>query len=183
MSFVPTEPYLAQTARWPATGRHVLAHYDDDSVVVYQAYRPAIGRYAAKHGHFGGDFSLARMSWIKPNFLWMMYRCGWATKVDQEVVLAITLQRAAFDAILATAVPSSYAAQRYADEAGWRAAVLARGRRFAALRDRIRAIRLRHCVFTAQRAAEMPCAPHGAEQRDESRARRRDPPLEAAPRL
>ena len=62
MSFVPTEPYLAQTARWPATGRHVLAHYDDDSVVVYQAYRPAIGRYAAKHGHFGGDFSLARMS-------------------------------------------------------------------------------------------------------------------------
>jgi len=24
-----------------------------------------------------------RMTWIKPNFLWMMYRSGWASKKNQ----------------------------------------------------------------------------------------------------
>jgi hypothetical protein len=115
------EPYLEQNARWPAAGRHVLAHYDDESVVVYQAYRPSIGEYAAAHGYFGGpDFSLSRMSWIKPNFLWMMYRCGWASKEGQEVVLAIRLRRAAFDDVLAQAVPSSFDPADYADEAAWK---------------------------------------------------------------
>jgi len=101
----------------------VLAQYDDDSVVVYQAYRPSIGRFAAEHGYFGGEFSLSRMSWIKPNFLWMMYRCGWATKEGQEVVLAVWLARAAFDEILSLAVPSTYWDHRYADRAAWQADV------------------------------------------------------------
>lgn len=118
-----TELYEQQAARWPRSGRHVLAQYDDDSVVVYQAYRPAIGELAAKHGYFGGEFSLGRMSWIKPNFLWMMYRCGWATKEGQEVVLAIWLARTAFDEILAQAVPSSFDAKHYHDRDAWQAAV------------------------------------------------------------
>jgi hypothetical protein len=75
-----TEPYLAQFRRWPQTGRHILAQFDESTIVVYQAYRPAIGNFAASHGYFGGPFSLNRMSWIKPNFLWMMYRSGWGTK-------------------------------------------------------------------------------------------------------
>ncbi len=87
------EPYLVQIRRWPKTGRHILAQFDDESVIVYQAYRPAIGHFAAKNGFFGGEFSLSRMSWIKPNFLWMMYRCGWASKEGQEVVLAVRLKR------------------------------------------------------------------------------------------
>jgi hypothetical protein len=78
------------------------------SVTVYQAYRPAIGHFAANYGYFGGEFSLSRMSWIKPNFLWMMNRCGWATKEGQEVVLAVRLRRSAFDEILRRAVHSSF---------------------------------------------------------------------------
>ena len=117
------EKYEAQNARWPQTGRHVLAQFDDETVVVYQAYRPSIGRFAAEHGYFGGEFSLGRMSWIKPNFLWMMYRCGWATKEGQEVVLAIWLARSAFDEILAQAVPSSFADRYYKDREAWQAAV------------------------------------------------------------
>jgi hypothetical protein len=117
------ESFQAQSARWPAAGRHVLAQYDDASVVVYQAYRPSIGSFAAAHGYFGGGFSLGRMSWIKPNFLWMMYRCGWATKAGQEVVLAVWLAREAFDHILSLAVPSTYWDHRYADRAAWQADV------------------------------------------------------------
>ena len=58
-------------ATWPRAGRHVLASYDDTTVVVYQAYRPSIARFAVQHGYFGGnDFSLSRMSWIKPCLLY-----------------------------------------------------------------------------------------------------------------
>jgi hypothetical protein len=117
------EPYLAQRSRWPQQGQHVLAQFDAESVVVYQAYRPAIGRFAAEHGWFGGEFSLSRMSWIKPNFLWMMYRSSWGTAEGQEVVLAIWLRRAAFDEILAQAVASSYGASGATDRRAWQDAV------------------------------------------------------------
>jgi hypothetical protein len=117
------ERYHEQQARWPAEGRHILAHYDEASVVVYQAYRPAIGEYAAQHGRFGGEFSLNRMSWIKPNFLWMMYRSGWGTKDGQEVTLVIWLRRAAFEEILREAVPSTFAPEVYASYDEWQAAV------------------------------------------------------------
>jgi hypothetical protein len=109
--------------RWPQSGRHILAHFDHSSVTVYQAYRPSIGLHAAKHQQFGADFSFARMSWIKTNFLWMMYRSGWGTKEDQEVTLAVRLKRAAFDSILEDAVHSTFFSEVYQDRAEWERAV------------------------------------------------------------
>lgn len=126
MSSLTLEPWRTQADRWPGAGRHVLAQFDAGSVVVYQAYRPAIGRWAAEHGHLGGpDFSLGRMSWIKPNFCWMMFRSGWGTKEGQEITLALRITRAAFDALLAAAVPSSFGAVpgRWANPEAWKAAV------------------------------------------------------------
>jgi hypothetical protein len=118
------EPYEQQNTRWPTRGRHILAQFDETSVVVYQAYRPSIGNFAAANQHFrGGGFSLDRMSWIKPNFLWMMYRCGWAQKDGQEVVLAVRIKREGFDAILEAAVPSSYHRHRYEKREDWQKAV------------------------------------------------------------
>ena len=38
--------YAQQRKLWPASGRHVVAQFDDDSVVVYQAFRPSIAEYA-----------------------------------------------------------------------------------------------------------------------------------------
>lgn len=118
-----TEPYLEQVKVWPRDGRHILAQFDDDTVVVYQAYRPAIGRFAAEHGVFGGDFSYSRMSWVKPNFLWMMYRSGWGTKENQEFTLALRVSRAFFDSLLAAAVPSSWDREQFDTEADWSRAV------------------------------------------------------------
>lgn len=117
-------PYVDQAARWPAEGRHILALHDDREVVVYQAYRPSIAEAAVADGKLGGGgFSLGRMSWIKPNFLWMMFRAGWATKEGQERVLALHLERAAFEALLARAVPSSHVPALYPDERAWHHAV------------------------------------------------------------
>jgi hypothetical protein len=115
-----TESYLAQKARWPASGKHVLAQFDGETVVVYQAYRPSIGHYAVAQKRLGGpEFSFGRMSWIKPNFLWMMYRSSWGTKQDQEINLAIRLKRAGFDEILRRAVHSSYDAA-YGTHEDWK---------------------------------------------------------------
>ena len=117
------EAYLAQQPHWPVSGKHILAQYDESSIVVYQAYRPAIGHFAAHHGYFGGDFSFTRMSWIKPGFLWMQYRSGWGSKPDQEVTLAVRILRSAFDELLRLAVPSTYQKNCYDSEAEWKRAV------------------------------------------------------------
>lgn len=49
-----------------------------------------------------------RMTWIKPSFLWMMYRCGWAEKENQKRILAIDIKRSVFDYIVQNAVISTY---------------------------------------------------------------------------
>jgi hypothetical protein len=118
-----TAPYAEQCAGWPSAGRHILAHYDQDTIVVYQAYAPAIATYALEHGCFGGGFSYQRMSWVKPNFLWMMYRSDWGRAPGQERVLAVRLRRAFFESLLARAVASSFRASGYTDEGAWKAAV------------------------------------------------------------
>jgi hypothetical protein len=118
-----TERYVIQASLWPESGRHILAQVDAESVIIYQAYRPAIGSYAAKHGYFGGEFSLSRMSWIKPNFLWMMYRSGWGTKPGQEVTLAIRIRRKFFNDLLAEAVESSFSERQYPSWVDWQKAV------------------------------------------------------------
>ena len=118
------ELHSVQSANWPACGEHVMAHFDAESVVVYQAYRESTGRYAIEHGQLGGpDFSFARMSWIKPNFLWMMYRSGWGTKPGQEITLGLRVRRAFFDRLLREAVASSFDPARHASREAWQAAV------------------------------------------------------------
>ncbi|EDP96712.1 hypothetical protein KAOT1_16153 [Kordia algicida OT-1] len=115
--------YITQNNEWPQNGHHIMAQYDDEKIIVYQSYRPAIGLFAAENQFFGGPFSLERMTWIKPNFLWMMYRNGWGTKVGQEVVLAIHLKREAFQKYLENAVHSSFKPELYESQEMWKEAV------------------------------------------------------------
>src|SRR5262245_28535198 len=63
------------------------------------------------------------MSWIKPNFLWMMYRSGWGTKEGQETTLGLRLRREFFDSILAQAVASSLNQSDQASQETWRASL------------------------------------------------------------
>ncbi len=118
-----TRNYSEQVSDWPRSGRHILAQFDKKNITVYQAYRPEIGHYAVENQKFGGAFSFSRMSWIKPNFLWMMYRSGWGTKPGQEVILAVTIPCSLFDEILAKAVPSTYSSSLYSDVDEWKCSV------------------------------------------------------------
>jgi Domain of unknown function (DUF4291) len=105
---IELKKYKEQIIEWPTNGHHIMAQYDTEKVIVYQSYRKEIGNFAVKNQYFGGAFSLNRMTWIKPNFLWMMYRNGWGTKTDQEVVLALHLKLSAFENYLQNAVYSSF---------------------------------------------------------------------------
>ncbi|MFC4898239.1 DUF4291 family protein [Streptosporangium amethystogenes subsp. fukuiense] len=67
--------------------RRIRAVYTASTVTVYQAYTPEIGLPAARYGRFPTAWKRDRMTWVKPSFLWMMYRCGWGTKEGQETVL------------------------------------------------------------------------------------------------
>jgi len=113
------ESYIRQSTDWPRAGRHIIAQYDQDAVIVYQAFCPAIANEALSLQRFGASFSRSRMSWIKPNFLWMMYRCGWATKAGQERVLAVRIRRSFFENLLMRAVWSSYTPELYSNADEW----------------------------------------------------------------
>ncbi len=119
-----TETYFTVDNRLPKIGQHIIAHQTEEQLVVYQAYHQQIADYAVKDQMLGGShYSYNRMSWIKPNFLWMMYRCGWASKKNQERVLAIWIKKSDFETILKEAVFSSYQSTYYNDEQHWKEAL------------------------------------------------------------
>ena len=100
--------------------RQIRALHDDQTITVYQAYAPEIAEPAVAAGRFTDAFQRDRMTWIKPSFLWMMYRCGWATKPGQERVLAIRMRRDGFDWALANSALSSYEPGVHADRDAWK---------------------------------------------------------------
>ncbi|MFE6484240.1 DUF4291 domain-containing protein [Streptomyces sp. NPDC057757] len=59
------------------------------------------------------------LTWIKPSFLWMMYRCGWGRKEGQETVLAVEITRDGFEWALRHACLSSFVRGAHPDLASW----------------------------------------------------------------
>lgn len=102
--------------------RQVRAQYTATTLTVYQAYSPAIAEPAVAAGRFVPPFKPDRMTWVKPSFLWMAYRSGWATKPGQERVLAIEITRQGFEWALAHASLSHFEPGTYADHDAWAAA-------------------------------------------------------------
>lgn len=99
--------------------RRVRALHTESTITVYQAYPPGIGLPAARTGRFPSTWKRDRMTWIKPSFLWMMYRCGWGAKEGQETVLAVEISRTGFEWALRHACLSSYSPGVHSDRAAW----------------------------------------------------------------
>ncbi|MFJ4779345.1 DUF4291 domain-containing protein [Streptomyces sp. NPDC088762] len=99
--------------------RQIRAHHTDTTITVYQAYAPHLGEPAARDNRFPPAWKRERMTWVKPSFLWMMYRCGWATKADQETVLAIEITRSGFDEALRRACLSHHEHGVHEDHEAW----------------------------------------------------------------
>lgn len=99
--------------------KQIRAVFDETTVRVYQAYKKEIAEEAISLGTFGKQFNRNRMTWIKPSFLWMMYRCGWAEKEGQEYVLAIDIKREAFNYLIEHAVLSTYGDEMGINKKEW----------------------------------------------------------------
>lgn len=120
------EKYNYQQTQLPTQGKHIIAQSDDETITVYQAYNNAIAKFAIANQKFGGNsYSFSRMTWIKPNFMWMMYRAGWATKENQERILAIKIKHEGFNKILREAVHSSFQGSIYKSHEEWKARLAA----------------------------------------------------------
>lgn len=122
---IQTINYKEYLKRIPTEGRHILAQQTGEQILVYQAYNNKIADFAVENQYFGGDsFSYSRMSWIKPNFLWMMYRCGWAGKTNQERVLGLWIDKKDFENILSKSAFTSYKEDTYGNRENWKQALL-----------------------------------------------------------
>ncbi|WP_433256801.1 DUF4291 domain-containing protein [Streptosporangium sp. CA-135522] len=101
--------------------RQIRAAYTQETVTLYQAYDPHIAGPAVTAQRFVAPFKRERMTWIKPSFLWMMYRCGWAAKPGQARVLAIDITRDGFEWALAHACLSHHDGDLHGDRDAWAA--------------------------------------------------------------
>ncbi|MPQ71796.1 MULTISPECIES: DUF4291 domain-containing protein [unclassified Pseudomonas] len=101
--------------------RQIRAVYDATTIRVYQDYSDAIADAALAQGKFASPpFKMDRMTWIKPSFLWMMYRAGWGFKdAGQKRILAIDITREGFEWALAHSCLSH--ADESIDMAEWEA--------------------------------------------------------------
>ncbi len=103
--------------------REIRAARSTDAIEVYQAYPESIASAALEAQRFVPPFRVERMTWIKPSFLWMMYRSGWGQKPGQERILRVTLRRDAFDWMLEHAVLSHFVGDVHGTRDEWAAAV------------------------------------------------------------
>ncbi|MFI6205799.1 DUF4291 domain-containing protein [Streptomyces sp. NPDC051041] len=100
--------------------RHgIRALHTASTITVYQAYCPELGLPAVREGRFPAAWKRDRMTWIKPSFLWMMYRSGWGTKPGQETVLAVEITRDGFEWALRHACLSHYVPGLHPDRSAW----------------------------------------------------------------
>lgn len=100
--------------------RQIRAVHDAETVTVYQAYSAEIAGPAVAAQRFVSPFKSGRMTWIKPSFLWMMYRSGWATKPGQEQILRIRIEREFFDTALAHSALAAYEPDLHESHEQWR---------------------------------------------------------------
>ncbi len=116
-----TIKYAQYEQELPQSGRHIIGQTFKENIIVYQAFSPNISKWAVENQQFGGGhYKFTRMSWIKPNFLWMMYRAGWAMKEHVQNILAIEISKSNFEILLAEGVHSAYNEKIYRTPENWK---------------------------------------------------------------
>lgn len=103
--------------------RQVRAVYKPETLIVYQAVPVPVALAAARAGKFVPPYKRDDIMWIRPSFLWMMYRCQWATAVGQERVLEVEMTREGFEWALTHSCLAQYDHAYYGDRETWAAAL------------------------------------------------------------
>jgi Domain of unknown function (DUF4291) len=103
----------------PPPFRQIRALQTQSTVTVYQAYPAEIATPALEANRLVSPFKIERMTWVKPSFLWMAYRCGWGTKPGQDRVLAIEITKTGFEWALEHSCLSHFELASHESEEAW----------------------------------------------------------------
>lgn len=104
--------------------RAIRAVFDNETITIYQAYRSEIAIPAVRNQKFVYPFKMNRMTWIKPSFLWMMYRSGWGQKEGQEHILAIQIKREGWEWALKNACLTHFDKNIYSSQEEWKESLI-----------------------------------------------------------
>lgn len=116
----------------PRPYREIRGIFTPDAIRVYQAFPNAIAQPALERQRFVAPFRFDGITtWIKPSFLWMMTRSNWGRwcrknrgkEPEHEgdtTILAIMIERACFDRLLACARPTHREERPDLDTGGWK---------------------------------------------------------------
>lgn len=104
-----------------STPLHMIrANYGRDTIRLYQAYDDRIADASlAAQQLCGPGFSLGRMTWIKPSFLWLMHRSQWAQKKGQTRILGLELSREGWEEALSHAVLTEFVPGVHPSRQAW----------------------------------------------------------------
>ncbi len=98
---LPVAPWSEVNARLPSRGRALLANFDDETVTVFTAHGAQIAEHALREGAFGGDsWRAGRMTRFRLCFGDLYHHTAGGTVPGKEHLLAVTLRRDKFDALL-----------------------------------------------------------------------------------
>ena len=98
----------------------IRATFDCNNIAVYAAFSSSIADVALQNQKLLAPFSYHRMTWIKPSFLWLMYRSNWAESAGMERILQIWIKRTEWDNALKEAILTTPEAHVYKDAKKWR---------------------------------------------------------------
>jgi hypothetical protein len=116
------KPYIDVATTWPDRGKVILAQYDSDSIIIYQAVDNSTADVVISHQNLNiPGISFRQMAWFQTSFFGLMHHSRWGTAPAQSAVLAIWIQRKAFDNILKKATPAQFSEAVYKDKSTWQA--------------------------------------------------------------
>lgn len=98
----------------------IRALYDTRYIAVYAAFSPSIADVAIKSQKLLPPFTYDRMTWIKPSYLWLMYRSEWGQKDNMQRILRIWLKKTDWETALSEAILTTPEAHVYNDAKKWR---------------------------------------------------------------
>lgn len=98
----------------------IRALYDTKNIALYAAFSSSIANVALKTQQLLPPFSYDRMTWVKPSYLWMMYRSDWTQKDNMQRILRIWIKRTDWEKALKEAVLTTPEAHVYNDAKKWR---------------------------------------------------------------
>lgn len=98
----------------------IRAAFDAHEIALYAAFDSSIAKVALAKQQLLPPFAYDRMTWVKPSFLWLMYRSEWGQSAGMESVLRIWIGRREWEAALEEAVLTTPERHVYPDAKAWR---------------------------------------------------------------